>query len=168
MPRVNALGGAAVRDKAKQPLRFHQFTTNRAGAYSALVRRAANNSAFHKTIFYNDLVRLKTTHMKPVVWLGRSKEDLKSFPDQVRQIAGTELMAVQCGLAPTHWKSMPGIGLSVKEIRIQYQGQYRIIYVANFGGAVYVLHAFQKKTQQTPKKDMDIAKSRYQQIRRKP
>ena len=65
---------------------------------------------------------------------------------------------VQRGLQSTDWKPMPTIGLGVREIRIRHDGQYRVIYVAKFVEAIYVLHVFQKKSQKTSKRDIDIAK----------
>lgn len=65
---------------------------------------------------------------------------------------------------PDDWKPMPSIGAGVSEIRVHVEGAYRVIYVAKFGEAVYVLHAFQKKTQQTTKKDLDLAKVRYREL----
>ncbi len=65
---------------------------------------------------------------------------------------------VQRSLEPTDWKPITSIGQGVREIRIQEQGQYRIIYVAKFEDAVYVLHAFRKKTQKTSGPDIDAGK----------
>ncbi len=73
-------------------------------------------------------------------------------------------MSVQMGEKPLDGKSMNSIGTGVKEIRIYTGGAFRIIYVAKFKEAVYVLHAFQKKTQKTSKKDIDLAKKRYKQL----
>ncbi len=69
-------------------------------------------------------------------------------------------MRVQFGLDPTNWKPMKTVGAGVREIRIHYRGKYRVIYVANRNEAIYVLHAFQKKTQRTPKHDIDSNASR--------
>lgn len=59
---------------------------------------------------------------------------------------------------------MSSIGVGVREIRIHVEGEHRIIYLAKFDEAVYVLHAFQKKTQKTAKKDIDIAKARLRDV----
>lgn len=106
------------------------------------------------------------TELKPITWAGTSRKDLKAFPDKVRQIFGAELMAVQLGHEPDDWKPMNSIGQGVKEIRVQYEGQYRIIYIAKFSESIYVLHAFRKKTQRTSKQDIEIAKQRLRQIKR--
>ena len=79
---------------------------------------------------------------------------------------GFELYSIQRGLEPTDWKPMPSIGRGVKEIRIHVLGEWRIIYVAKFEEAIYVLHSFQKKSRKTSKQDIDLAKGRYKQIGR--
>ena len=61
---------------------------------------------------------------------------------------------------------MSSIGQGVKEIRIHVEGEFRVLYIAKYEEAVYVLHAFQKKTQKTPKKDIDIAKTRFRELER--
>ena len=73
-------------------------------------------------------------------------------------------MAVQMGMEPTDWKPMPIIGTEVKEIRIHENGEFRIVFIAKFPEAVYVLHAFRKKTQKTPKKDILLAQQRLKQL----
>lgn len=71
---------------------------------------------------------------------------------------------VQEGLEPSDWKPMSSVGSSVREIRVQVGGQYRIIYLATLPNAVYVLHVFTKKTQKTPQKDIALAKTRYKEV----
>jgi phage-related protein len=91
------------------------------------------------------------------------------MPKSVRHQIGIELMRVQFGGQPKDFKSMPTVGTGAYEIRVrEASGAYRAIYVAKFEAAVYVLHAFQKKTQQTTKADLDLAKARYKLIRGKP
>jgi phage-related protein len=76
-----------------------------------------------------------------------------------------QLDKVQRGNQPDDFKPMPGIGSGVEEIRIsEPSGAWRVIYLARRVEAVYVLHAFQKKTQATPKKDLEIAKTRFRQL----
>lgn len=103
--------------------------------------------------------------MKPVYFIGTSREDLKNFPEKARWQAGTELYAVQTGKAPADFKPMSAVGAGVYEIRIHCQGEWRVFYVARFSDAVYVLHAFRKKSRKTGKEDIDIAARRYKQIR---
>jgi phage-related protein len=101
---------------------------------------------------------------KRVRFLGESRNDLREFPALARHAMGEELRAVQQGDMPTDFKSMPNVGKGVYEIRVSLKGAWRVMYVAKFEGAIYVLHAFQKKTQQTAKEDIDLAKKRYRTI----
>lgn len=102
--------------------------------------------------------------MKPVAFLGSSEADLAAFPDEARRIAGHELWQVQLGLMPSDFKPMPSVGQGAYEIRVHQAGEWRVLYVARFRDAVYVLHAFQKKTRATRQADIDLARRRYRQI----
>ena len=102
--------------------------------------------------------------MKTLRFVGSSLDDLKSFPVDVRREAGFELDAVQRGLMPSDFKPMLNVGSGVYEIRLHVLGEWRVIYVAKRANAVYVLHAFQKKTQRTRREDIELATRRYQQI----
>jgi len=102
--------------------------------------------------------------MKPLNFIGSSLDDLRNFPDEARKAAGFELYAVQCGLEPNDWKPMSGIGRGVKELRIHVLGEWRIIYVAKFKDAVYVLHSFEKKSKKTNQNDIELARKRFKQI----
>ncbi len=103
--------------------------------------------------------------MKPIQFLGDALKRLREFPAEVRQDAGHQLYQVQRGEQPDDFKPMPAIGKGVEEIRVWDEtGAYRVIYTARRAAAVYVLHAFQKKTQATSKRDLDIAKARFAQI----
>ena len=105
--------------------------------------------------------------MKPIQFLGDSLKRLREFNTDARQNAGFQLDKVQRGEQPDDFKSMPSIGKGVEEIRIwDESGTYRIIYTARVSEVVYVLHAFQKKTQATAKKDIQLAKQRYLEITR--
>lgn len=105
--------------------------------------------------------------MKEVIWQGSSYDDLKAFPADARNNAGYQLDKVQRGLDPSDWKPMTTVGPGVKEIRIQEaSGAFRVIYIANIGDSVYVLHAFQKKTQKTSDKDLKLARARLKAIPR--
>jgi len=97
---------------------------------------------------------------KLLIWLGDSRETIRGFPDDVQRIAGFQLWRVQRGLEPNDWKPMSSVGLSVQEIRIRTGAEHRVLYVAKFAEAVYVLHAFEKRTRQAPKADLDLAKRR--------
>jgi phage-related protein len=102
--------------------------------------------------------------VKDVRFCGRSLDLLRGFPKEAKRDAGYQLDRVQHGLEPTDWKPMPSIGSGVREIRIMHEGQYRVIYVTKFKDAIYVLHAFQKKTQKTRKQDIDAAKQVLRQL----
>lgn len=102
--------------------------------------------------------------MKALKFVGSSLDDLRDFPAEARREAGFELYAVQRGDDPSDWKVMREVGPSVREIRIHILGEWRILYVTHFADAVYVLHAFQKKTQKTSRQDIELARRRYQQI----
>ncbi len=104
--------------------------------------------------------------MKPVRFLGDSLKCLREFPSDAKQDAGYQLDKVQRGKRPDDCKSMPSIGKGVEEIRLWDEaGTFRVIYTACLADAVFVLHAFQKKTQTTSKRDIDTAKMRYAQLR---
>lgn len=102
--------------------------------------------------------------MKPLRFVGSNLDDLKSFPAEARREAGFELDAVQRGLMPADFKPMLAVGAGAYEIRVRVLGEWRIIYVAKFERAVYVLHAFQKKTQKTRKEDIELAARRYRLV----
>ena len=101
---------------------------------------------------------------KPIYWIGSSKEDICQFSEEARKKVGFQLRAIQKGEDPSDFKSIPTIGKGTQEIRIWTGDTYRVFYVARFAEAIYVLHAFQKKTQQTSRKDIELGKQRYQQM----
>ena len=99
--------------------------------------------------------------VKRVVFLGDSLEAIRSFSDSARRVAGFQLDKVQRGLSPDDFKPLTSVGKGVQEIRIRdRRGAYRVVYVATLASAVYVLHAFNKKTQRTPKAEIDVARKR--------
>ena len=103
--------------------------------------------------------------MRSLVFLGDALEHLRAFPEDVRKEAGVQLHKLQLGLEPSDWRPMTTVGAGVREIRIRDEaGAFRVIYVTRIEDAIYVLHAFQKKTQQTAKRDLDLAASRLRQI----
>jgi phage-related protein len=102
---------------------------------------------------------------KQIRWVGSSYEDLLEFPKDARKEAGFQLGKVQAGLEPADWKPFESVGAGAREIRIRdASGTYRVIYVAKFEEAIYVLHCFQKKTQATSKQDLAVATARYRAI----
>ncbi len=99
------------------------------------------------------------------MFVGDSLKALREFPQAARREAGYQLDKVQEGQEPTDWKPMNTVGQGVQEIRVQDDaGAFRVIYVAKFAAAVYVLHCFQKKTQATSKTDVDLAGKRYRSL----
>lgn len=103
--------------------------------------------------------------LKPLIFLGSSRDDLRTMPEGVRHAIGVELMTVQLGNMPTNFKPMPSVGAGAYEIRVRDSaGAFRTVYVSRFADMVYVLHAFQKKTRKTAKTDLDLAKRRYKLI----
>lgn len=103
--------------------------------------------------------------MKKLRFLGNSLQNLRKFSVEARQDAGYQLDKVQRGEQPDDFKPMPSIGRGVEELRLwDNSGTYRVIYTARFADIVYVLHVFQKKTQVTSQRDIDLAKKRYLEI----
>lgn len=105
--------------------------------------------------------------MKSVRFRGTALYDLRDFPRDTRREAGYQLDLVQNGQEPDDWKPMNTVGQGVKEIRIRdTAGAFRVIYVARFNDAVFVLHCFQKKTAKTSRADLDLATRRYRDLLR--
>ena len=103
--------------------------------------------------------------LKKLRFLGNSHKCLQDFPAEVRREAGFQLDKVQRGEQPDDFKPMPVIGKGVEEIRLwDPSGTYRVIYAARFAEAVYVLHAFQKKTQATSGRNIALARQRFIQL----
>jgi phage-related protein len=106
--------------------------------------------------------------MKPVSFLGDSLAAGRSFPEEARRETGFQIDRVQRGLDPDRWKPMKNVGQGVREIRVRdASGAFRVVYIATLPDAVYVLHAFQKKTQATAKRDLDVATGRYMELMRR-
>lgn len=102
---------------------------------------------------------------KPVEFRGTALNDLRAFPAAARREAGYQLDRVQSGHEPGDWKSMQAIGAGVREIRIRGAlGAFRVIYVAKFEEAVFVLHCFQKKSQRMTRDDIALATARYKEL----
>ncbi len=105
------------------------------------------------------------TTVKPLNFRASSLQDLRTFPDSAIRRAGFELDKVQHGKQPSDSKPMPSIGKGVEEIRVRdAAGAFRVVYVARLVEAVYVLHCFQKKTQKTAKRDLDLATQRLKEL----
>ncbi|MEN9464763.1 MAG: hypothetical protein RL217_944 [Pseudomonadota bacterium] len=103
--------------------------------------------------------------MKEIIFVGSSLDDLRAMPDAVRSALGVDLMIIQYGGNPRDFKPMKTVGAGAYEVRYRDDnGAFRVVYVAKYDKAVYVLHAFQKKTQKTSKADIELAASRYKLI----
>ena len=101
---------------------------------------------------------------KPLIWLGSSRRDLRVFPALARRLAGFQLRRVQQGLDPDDWKPMQTVGPGVREIRIHIAGARRVFYLATRAEAIYVLHAFEKKTRETSAQDLEIGRARFRAL----
>ena len=101
---------------------------------------------------------------KPLRWAGSSLEELRAFPDDARRQAGYQLRRVQQGLLPDDGKAMASVGPGVTEIRLHSDREHRVFYVANFAEAIYVLHAFEKRTQQTRQADLELGRRRLAEV----
>lgn len=102
---------------------------------------------------------------KEIRWVGSSYDDLLAFPASARRKAGYQLGRLQAGLMPEDWKPFPAAGAGAAEIRISDgRGAFRIMYVARLKDAIYVLHCFQKKSQATPRGDVEIAAARFRAV----
>ena len=105
---------------------------------------------------------------KPIDWRGSSLRDIKDdkiFTPRARREAGHQLSQVQVGLEPDRWKPFDDVGPGTKEIIVDMDGGwFRVMYVAKFPEAVYVLHCFRKKTNTTSMQDKTIAAARYRAV----
>ena len=101
---------------------------------------------------------------KPLFWLGSSRSEIRAFPSEARRTAGFQLLRVQQGLEPNDWKPLTIVGAGVREIRIHTDTEHRVCYVARFAEGIYVLHAFEKRSQKTAVRDVELARARYQEL----
>ncbi len=102
---------------------------------------------------------------KKVLFRGSALKDLRGFPEAAQDALGYALDHVQARLDPPDWGDMSTVGAGCKELRYQDRdGWYRVVYVATFEEYVAVLHSFQKKTNQTSKQDIAVAKQRFDEL----
>jgi phage-related protein len=110
---------------------------------------------------------LETPVLRPIIWMGDSKRNLRDFPEGAQKLLGDELQLVQFGGMPRDAKPFKGVGSGVLEIALRYASDaYRVVLAVQIGRRIYVLHAFQKKSKkgtETPKHDVDLIKKRYTQ-----
>ena len=108
---------------------------------------------------------LKPPVLRPLVWLGNSKKNLRDFPDGAQKLLGDELQLIQFGGMPKDAKPFKGAGSGVLEIALRYASDaYRVVLAVQIGRRIYVLNAFQKKSKkgiETPKRDVELIRKRY-------
>jgi phage-related protein len=102
--------------------------------------------------------------LKPIAWLGDSRDRLRRFPEAARSEIGYQLGLIQAGRSATDWKVIPLVGRGVIEIRVHVQEEYRVFYLAKFEEAIYVLHVFAKKSRKPSSLDVELAKKRYREL----
>jgi phage-related protein len=111
----------------------------------------------------------ETPVLRPLVWLGNSRRNVRAFPDGAQKLIGDELQLIQFGGMPKDAKPFRGVGGGLIEIALRYTGDaYRAVVAVQLGKSIYVLHAFQKKSKKgiaTPKQDVDLIKRRYAEAR---
>jgi len=101
-----------------------------------------------------------------VSWEGDSREVLSAFPEGVKQNLGFELWRLQQGIRPGDYRPLPSIGTGVFELRDQDErAWYRVVYLSRITDVIYVLHCFEKKSREMPRKDFEKAKQRLKGVR---
>jgi phage-related protein len=100
----------------------------------------------------------------PLVWVGASQAALRAFSARARREAGHDLWLVQVGQPPRDWRPMPDVGPGVMELRIHAGTEHRVFYVTKHEEAVYVLHAFEKRSRKTSRRDLEIGRARHAQL----
>jgi phage-related protein len=101
-----------------------------------------------------------------VAWEGDSREVLQSFPDGVRQNLGFQLWQLQQGERPADYRPLPSIGTGVFELRDQDErAWYRVIYLSRIEDVIYVLHCFEKKSREMPRRDFETARRRFRAVK---
>jgi phage-related protein len=103
--------------------------------------------------------------MLDIGWLGDSLEVVRGYSEGIRRAIGSELRLLQSGDRPLHARPLKAVGRGVWELKInEVEGQFRVVYVVKRNDRIYVLHAFQKKSQQTPQQDIELARARFKEI----
>lgn len=111
--------------------------------------------------------RLKPPVIRPVVWMGNSKQSIRAFPEGAQKLLGDALQLIQFGGMPKDAKPFRGVASGVLELALRYTSDaYRVVVAVQIGKRVYVLHAFQKKSKkgiETPKRDVELIRQRYRE-----
>ncbi|HEV2521004.1 MAG TPA: type II toxin-antitoxin system RelE/ParE family toxin [Candidatus Acidoferrales bacterium] len=106
------------------------------------------------------------TKYATIAWEGDSREILQAFPEGVRQNFGFNLWQLQQGQRPSDYRPLPSIGTGVFELRDQDERSwYRIVYLSRINDVIYVLHCFEKKSREMPRRDFEKAKQRLKAVR---
>ncbi|HUO05275.1 MAG TPA: type II toxin-antitoxin system RelE/ParE family toxin [Candidatus Binataceae bacterium] len=112
---------------------------------------------------------LETPALRPVIWLGNAKRNIREFPEGAQKLIGDELQLIQFGGMPKDAKPFKGIGSGVLELAIRYDTDaFRAVVAVQLGNKIYVLHAFQKKARkgiETSKKDVELIRRRYREAK---
>jgi phage-related protein len=131
-------------------------------------RRSQRNRLFNRACPIDFYIRTDISRHEAVSFLGDSLDALRAFPASARRAAGFQIDRVQRGLDPDDWKPMQTVGVGVREIPLRdAAGAFRVMYIATLADAVYVLHAFQKKTAATSKRDLELARTRFKELMRR-
>ena len=101
---------------------------------------------------------------KRIYWVGAALDEVRALPEQARCEAGHQLHAVQFGRMPSDWKPMRTVGPGVMELRLHLINEYRVLFVARHAEAIYVLHAFAKKSRRTSQADVDVGRRRFREM----
>jgi phage-related protein len=113
------------------------------------------------------LERIKPPILRPLIWMGNSKKNLREFPERAQKLLGDELQLIPFGGMPKDAKPFRGVGSGVLEIALRSASDaYRVVIAVQLGRQIYVLHAFQKKSKrgiETPKRDCDLISQRYRE-----
>ena len=111
----------------------------------------------------------EVTTSRDIVWMGSSKEDISALPTPLKASFGHRLRQLQEGKSPLEMKPLPQFGAGVFELRERFdRNAYRLMYVVNLRKAIYVLHAFMKKSKSgigLPKSDVELVRRRLQSAR---
>jgi phage-related protein len=110
--------------------------------------------------------QIEKPRLATVVWEGDSREVLHSFPGGVRQNLGFQLWQLQQGEKPADYRTLASIGTGVSELRDQDErAWYRVVYLSRINDVIYVLHCFEKKSREMPRRDFETAKRRLKAVK---